>query len=102
VEQAPQVVIPQQLTGNMNSLLLRTTCAQNGLQLSDEQLRRLDEYAIRLLEWNKKINLISRRDEENFWTRHILHCISLMFKVDFAEGVKIVDLGTGGGFLGLC
>ena len=87
--------------GGANSLLIRTTCAQNGLLLTDEQLQRLDEYAVRLLEWNKKINLISRRDEENFWTRHILHCISLMFKVDFAEGAKIMDLGTGGGLPGI-
>ncbi|MCX6145364.1 MAG: 16S rRNA (guanine(527)-N(7))-methyltransferase RsmG [Ignavibacteriales bacterium] len=85
----------------MDSLLVWTTCAQNGLRLSDEQLRQLDVYAVRLLEWNKKINLVSRRDEENFWTRHILHCISLMFKVEFDEGVKILDLGTGGGLPGV-
>jgi 16S rRNA (guanine(527)-N(7))-methyltransferase RsmG len=85
----------------MGSLSVRKTCAQNGLQLNDEQLRQLDEYAVRLLEWNKKINLVSRRDEENFWTRHILQCISLMFKVEIAEGARILDLGTGGGLPGV-
>jgi 16S rRNA (guanine(527)-N(7))-methyltransferase RsmG len=85
----------------VDSTIIRTACAQNDQRLSDEQLRQLDEYAARLLEWNKKINLVSRRDEENFWTRHILHCISLMFKVEIAEGAKILDLGTGGGLPGI-
>ena len=85
----------------MDSILFRTICAQNGLQLSDEQLRLLEGYAVRLLEWNKKINLISRRDEEIFWTRHILHSLSLIFKVEIPEGVKILDLGTGGGLPGV-
>lgn len=91
----------QWVTGVTDTVLVRTACAQNGLMLSDAQLRLLEEYGIRLLEWNKKINLISRRDEENFWTRHILHCISLLFKVEFADGIKILDLGTGGGLPGV-
>jgi 16S rRNA (guanine(527)-N(7))-methyltransferase RsmG len=87
--------------GTADPLLVRTACAQNGLELSDEQLQMLEEYALRLIEWNQKINLISRRDEENFWTRHILHCLSLMCKVEFAERAKILDLGTGGGLPGV-
>ena len=83
------------------SLLVRTTCAQNGLQLSDEQFRLLEEYAVRLVGWNRKLNLVSRRDEENLWTKHILHCLSLMFKVEIAKGVKMLDLGTGGGLPGV-
>jgi 16S rRNA (guanine(527)-N(7))-methyltransferase RsmG len=84
-----------------NHLLIRTTCAQNGLELTDEQLRLLEEYAVRLIEWNKKINLISRRDEENFWTRHMLHCLGLLCKVEFAKGANVLDLGTGGGLPGI-
>ena len=85
----------------MNSVLVWTICAQNGLQLSDEQLRLLEGYTGRLLEWNKKINLVSRRDEENFWTRHVLHCLGLILKVEISEGSKILDLGTGGGLPGI-
>jgi 16S rRNA (guanine527-N7)-methyltransferase len=69
--------------------------------LSEEQLRLLDRFAVHLLEWNRKINLISRRDEQNFWTRHVLHCLSLVFKVEIPLGVKILDLGTGGGLPGV-
>ena len=54
-----------------------------------------------MLEWNKKINLISRRDEENIWSSHILHCISLLFKVDLPAGSTVLDLGTGGGLPGI-
>jgi 16S rRNA (guanine(527)-N(7))-methyltransferase RsmG len=79
----------------------QTTCAQNDLRLNGEQLRLLEEYADRLLEWNKKINLISRRDEENFWSRHILHCLSLVFKVEIPEKAEVLDLGTGGGLPGV-
>ena len=87
--------------GTVDPVSFRTTCVQNGLSLSDEQLKLLGEYALRLLEWNKKINMISRRDEENFWTRHILHCLGLVFKLEIPRGAKILDLGTGGGLPGI-
>jgi 16S rRNA G527 N7-methylase RsmG len=44
-----------------------TVCAQNGLHLSNKQLASLDAFAALVLGWNKKINLISRRDEGNIW-----------------------------------
>jgi 16S rRNA (guanine527-N7)-methyltransferase len=78
-----------------------TACAQNGLHLSGKQLAALEEFATLLLGWNKKINLISRRDEENVWTSHILHCLSLLFKVDPPTGSTVLDLGTGGGLPGI-
>lgn len=80
---------------------LGTVCAQNGIRLSDEQLQSIQLFATLLLDWNKKINLVSRRDEENFWTNHILHCLSLLFKVDLPAGGTVLDLGTGGGLPGL-
>jgi 16S rRNA (guanine(527)-N(7))-methyltransferase RsmG len=83
------------------SLAVQAACTQNGLTLTETQLGQLEEYAARLIEWNKKINLISRRDEENFWTKHILHCLSMMFKVEIADGAKVLDLGTGGGLPGV-
>jgi 16S rRNA (guanine527-N7)-methyltransferase len=85
----------------MDTISFRTICTQNGLSVNDDQLRMLEEYAFRLLEWNKKVNLISRRDEENFWTRHILHCLGLLFKVEIPKDVHVLDLGTGGGLPGI-
>jgi 16S rRNA (guanine527-N7)-methyltransferase len=85
----------------LNTVWLRTTCAQNGLTLDDTQLAKLEAFTAHLLEWNKKINLISRRDEENVWAGHILHSLSLLFKVSIPQGAVVLDLGTGGGLPGI-
>jgi 16S rRNA (guanine527-N7)-methyltransferase len=85
----------------MDAITLHTVCAQNGLEINDRQIQTFEEFSRRLLEWNNKINVISRRDEENLWTRHILHCLSLLFKVEISGGARILDLGTGGGLPGL-
>lgn len=83
------------------TLWLRGVCIQNGLPVSDEQLSKLEEYVRMLLEWNKSINLISRKDEYNVWENHILHSISLLFKVFFLGQPRILDFGTGGGLPGI-
>jgi len=61
----------------------------------------MSDYVRLLLEWNQKINLISRKAEANVWENHILHSVSLLFKVRFAEGSRVLDLGTGGGLPGV-
>lgn len=80
---------------------LSSVCLGNGLKLSAEQLTQLETFAAQLLDWNQKINLISRRDEENFWHNHLLHCLSLLFKVEIPIGSQVLDLGTGGGLPGI-
>ena len=80
---------------------IRTICKKNGLFVDDRTLSLLSDYVKLLLEWNQKINLISRKDEANVWENHILHCVSLLFKVRFAEGANMLDLGTGGGLPGI-
>jgi 16S rRNA (guanine(527)-N(7))-methyltransferase RsmG len=79
----------------------RTLCHTNGLMATEKQLDQLDQYINLLLDWNKKINLISRKDEENIWTYHILHSVSLLFKLNVMEGSRIVDIGSGGGLPGI-
>ena len=79
----------------------RTLCMKNGFMLTDLQLAQMEQYVNLLIDWNKKINLISRKDEENIWTYHILHCISILFKLKIREGCRIVDIGTGGGLPGI-
>jgi len=51
--------------------------------------------------WNKQINLISRKDIENLYERHILHSLSIAKFVQFNDNTKILDVGTGGGFPGI-
>lgn len=52
-------------------------------------------------DWNNKINLISRKDTERFYERHVLHSLGIAKVLDFLPGSKILDIGTGGGFPGL-
>ncbi len=68
--------------------------------LTAEQKQLLEKYAQLLLDWNSKINLISRQDEQNLWIHHILHSLAIAKAVDLS-GAKVVDVGTGGGLPGL-
>jgi len=74
---------------------------KNGLPVSEAQLKLLDLYVEALLEWNQKVNLISRKDEENVWTGHILHSVSMLFRADLPGELAVLDLGTGGGLPGI-
>ena len=54
-------------------------------------------------EWNEKINVISRKDIDSLYEKHILHSLAIAAIFDFsqADGLKILDVGTGGGFPGI-
>jgi 16S rRNA (guanine527-N7)-methyltransferase len=52
-------------------------------------------------EWNDKINVISRKDIENLYEHHVLHSLAIAKFINFKNGSKIMDLGTGGGFPGV-
>jgi len=64
-------------------------------------MEQLQNFGKLLLEWNKSVNLVSRRDVENLWEGHILHSLALLFKFRFRERSRILDLGTGGGLPGI-
>lgn len=53
------------------------------------------------LDWNSKINVISRKDIENLAERHFLHSLAIAKVVQFKAGTKVLDAGTGGGFPGV-
>jgi 16S rRNA (guanine527-N7)-methyltransferase len=52
-------------------------------------------------EWNSKINVISRKDFDNFYIHHVLHSLSIQRVVTFSPGTTVLDVGTGGGFPGI-
>src|SRR5690606_36533842 len=52
-------------------------------------------------EWNEKINVISRKDMDGLYEKHILHSLSIAAAFDFTDGMEVMDLGTGGGFPGI-
>ena len=83
------------------SVWIRTVCKKNGRELTDDQIPLLEKYVSLLLEWNSKINLISRRDVENIWESHIAHSISPLFRIDIPDDAAVLDLGTGGGLPGI-
>jgi 16S rRNA (guanine527-N7)-methyltransferase len=53
------------------------------------------------LDWNSRINLISRKDTELFEVKHVLHSLSISRFIRFNPGARVLDLGTGGGFPGI-
>ena len=79
----------------------KTACGLNGLEVNDEKLKLLARYADLLLEWNKKINLISRKDEANIWTAHLFHAVSPLLFLKLPADATVLDLGTGGGLPGI-
>jgi len=52
-------------------------------------------------EWNEKINVISRKDMDNFYEHHVLHSLAIAAKFQFTKDMQVMDLGAGGGFPGL-
>ena len=52
-------------------------------------------------DWNEKINLISRKDIDSLYEKHILHSLAIAKIISFRPGTKILDVGTGGGFPGI-
>lgn len=52
-------------------------------------------------DWNQKINVISRKDMDAFYERHVLHSLAIAKFISFSAGTNILDVGTGGGFPGI-
>lgn len=52
-------------------------------------------------EWNAQINVISRKDMENFYEHHVLHSLAIAKAIRFAPMTEVLDVGTGGGFPGV-
>jgi len=63
-----------------------------------EQLARLGEV---YTDWNSRINVISRKDIEGLYEKHVLHSMAIAAVFDFPSGSTVIDIGTGGGFPGI-
>lgn len=70
-------------------------------QIDDNQIMKLSLFEKLIKDWNKKINLVSRKDVENFQLNHILHSLSISKLISFSPKTNILDLGTGGGLPGI-
>ncbi len=69
--------------------------------LSPQQIQQFTMLDGLYRDWNEKINLISRKDIEGLYERHILHSLAIAKLIAFKPGTKILDVGTGGGFPGI-
>ena len=70
-------------------------------QFSKEQLLLFEQLLPLYSDWNNKINVISRKDLENLFERHVLHSLAIAKVKQFKPGTTILDVGTGGGFPGI-
>ena len=70
-------------------------------ELSSTQIRQFEKLILSFTEWNEKINLVSRKDMDEFLERHVLHSLAIYKAMKFTPGSRILDIGTGGGLPGL-
>ena len=69
--------------------------------LTETQIRQFSMLEDLYKDWNSKINIISRKDIDELYTRHVLHSLAIAKIQKFEKGAKILDVGTGGGFPGI-
>ncbi|RZP00463.1 MAG: 16S rRNA (guanine(527)-N(7))-methyltransferase RsmG [Flavobacteriales bacterium] len=69
--------------------------------LTNEQLTQFAKLELLYKDWNSKINVISRKDIDELYLRHVLHSLSIAKLISFKDGTSILDVGTGGGFPGI-
>lgn len=80
--------------------ILKNGSSELGIQLSDEQINQFIRYSKMLVEWNEKINLTAITDEEGIATKHFLDSITALL-TGYVKG-RVIDVGCGAGFPGLC
>jgi 16S rRNA (guanine527-N7)-methyltransferase len=69
--------------------------------LSDDAIATLEALPDLYREWNAQINVVSRKDLDNLWERHIAHSLVLGHVLPLKAGLRVADIGTGGGFPGI-
>lgn len=77
------------------------TVLQYFTDFSERQLQQFAALEELYKDWNSKINVISRKDIDSLYLKHVLHSLSIAATVNFKPGTKIIDIGTGGGFPGI-
>jgi 16S rRNA (guanine527-N7)-methyltransferase len=69
--------------------------------LTDNQIQQFQKLEALYQDWNAKINVISRKDIDKLYTKHVLHSLAIAKIQPFEPGSYILDVGTGGGFPGI-
>ncbi|ALJ05120.1 16S rRNA (guanine(527)-N(7))-methyltransferase RsmG [Pseudalgibacter alginicilyticus] len=69
--------------------------------LTEDQIYKFNKLQVLYEDWNLKINVVSRKDIDELYLRHVLHSLGIAKIISFKDGTKILDVGTGGGFPGI-
>ena len=69
--------------------------------LSEDQIQKFKQLESLYQDWNMKINVVSRKDIDELYLRHVLHSLGIAKVILFNDGSRILDVGTGGGFPGI-
>ncbi|MEY3645375.1 MAG: rRNA ((527)-N(7))-methyltransferase [Bacteroidota bacterium] len=70
-------------------------------EITETQLQQFEQLFPLYVEWNEKINVVSRKDIDNLMLHHVLHSLAIAKFIEFRPGTEILDVGTGGGFPGI-
>ncbi|WP_186576866.1 16S rRNA (guanine(527)-N(7))-methyltransferase RsmG [Aquibacillus kalidii] len=82
----------------MNVNTFQEKLKEEGIELSDIQLKQFEVYYETLVEWNEKINLTAITEKEEVYTKHFFDSITAAFHSDFTKDIHICDVGAGAGF----
>jgi len=77
---------------------LKKAAAFSEIEISDEQCKKLDEYAKALVDWNKKVNLTAIIEPREIVVKHFIDSLMLLKYIPQSENVKLIDVGCGAGF----
>jgi 16S rRNA (guanine527-N7)-methyltransferase len=84
-----------------NEIIMIEILTKYFADITEEQLKQFASLKDLYAEWNEKINVISRKDMDNFYEHHVLHSLAIATQFDFPAGYEVMDLGSGGGFPGI-
>jgi 16S rRNA (guanine527-N7)-methyltransferase len=70
-------------------------------EFTKTQLQQMQQLEKLYKEWNQKINVISRKDIDHLYEKHVLHSLAIAVLCNFHKGAQVIDIGTGGGFPGI-
>jgi 16S rRNA (guanine527-N7)-methyltransferase len=69
--------------------------------ITEHQKQQFEQLYDLYILWNAQINVISRKDSDLLFERHVLHSLGIVKVIEFKPGTKVLDVGTGGGFPGI-
>ena len=95
-----ELVKPRPLKGSKENFIMEIILKYFS-DFTQQQLSQLQALEELYKEWNSQINVISRKDIDGLYEKHVLHSLSIAAVFEFEAGTEIIDIGTGGGFPGI-